>query len=318
MRGVWLEQGRALLRDDLPSPEPGPGEALLRVRLAGICATDLELLRGYLGFVGVPGHELVGEVLEAPAAPEWVGARVVGEINAACGSCPTCLAGRPRHCPRRTVLGLLGRSGAFAERVVLPLANLHRVPSRVADAAAVFTEPLAAALEVSEQVHLRPDQRVLVIGAGRLGQLLARTLALGGGELAVVARHPRHRTLLARLGVRCLGEDEITAGSQDVVVEASGSPAGLVAALRAVRPGGTLVLKSTFSDSVLLDAAALVVNEVTLVGSRCGPFAPALRLLEGGHLDPTDLIDGWLPLDQAETGLAASARPGALKWLLQP
>jgi threonine dehydrogenase-like Zn-dependent dehydrogenase len=322
MRGLWIEEGRVRLREDLPSPEAGPGEALIRVRLAGVCATDLELLRGYMGFVGVPGHEFVGEVLEAPSAPEWVGARVVGEINAACGACPACRAGRPRHCARRTVLGLLGRGGAFAEQLALPVANLHRVPTTVLDPAAVFVEPLAAALEVAEQVALRPEQRVLLIGAGRIGQLLARVLALSGCALAVVARHPRQRALLARLGIRCLEEGELEEHLYDLVVEASGSHTGLTLALRAVRPAGTVVLKSTFTGQVEIDAAALitalVVDEITVIGSRCGPFPPALRLLEAGRMDPTDQIEGLLPLERGAAAFGAAAQPGALKFLIQP
>jgi threonine dehydrogenase-like Zn-dependent dehydrogenase len=322
MRGLWIEEGRVVLREDLPSPEAGPGEALIRVRLAGVCATDLELLRGYMGFVGVPGHEFVGEVLEAPSAPDWVGARVVGEINVACGDCPACRAGRPRHCARRSVLGLLGRGGAFAERLALPVANLHRVPSKVLDPAAVFVEPLAAALEVGEQVALRPEQRVLLIGAGRIGQLLARVLALSGCALTVVARHPHQSALLARLGIRCIEESDLEEHVHDLVVEASGSHTGLTLALRAVRPAGTVVLKSTFTGKVEIDAAALisalVVDEITVIGSRCGPFPPALRLLEAGRVDPTDQIEGLLPLERGAAAFGAAAQPGALKFLLQP
>jgi threonine dehydrogenase-like Zn-dependent dehydrogenase len=322
MRGVWLEQGRVLVREDLPRPELGPGEALVRVRLASICATDLELLRGYMDFVGIPGHEFVGEVLECPSAPEWVGARVVGEINAACGACATCLAGRPRHCPTRTVLGILGRGGAFAELLALPVGNLHRVPASVVDAAAVSAEPLAAALEVAEQVQLRPEQRVVLIGAGRLGQLLARCIAPVGCALQVVTRHARHRTPLSRLGIECTDEAGVSERAYDLVVEASGSPTGLALALRCVRPAGALVLKSTFAGPAAIDAAALVsalvVDEITVVGSRCGPMAPALRLLQAGSVDPTDLIEGLLPLEQAAAAFQAAAQPGALKWLLQP
>ncbi len=317
MRAAWIEQGRVSLRD-VPAPVAGQGEALVRVRLAGVCATDLELVRGYAGFKGVPGHELVGEVLSAPPGCDLVGARVVAEINAPCGSCATCRAGRPRHCPSRSVLGISGRSGAFAEEVALPVASLHRVPPSVADERAVFVEPLAAALEVLEQVLVRPGDRVLLLGAGRLGQLIARALWLHGCELGVVARHARQRELLAAHGVPLLDEAAVPRRSFDLVVEATGSPAGLELALQAVRPAGTLVLKSTYVGAVGLALAPIVVDEITIVGSRCGPFPPALRLLEAGLIDPTDLIDACLPLSKVEEAFALAAQPGALKVLLAP
>jgi threonine dehydrogenase-like Zn-dependent dehydrogenase len=315
VRAIWIEAGRISLRD-VPPPALAPGEARVRVRLAGICATDLELVRGYATFAGVPGHEFVGEVLSAPEQPDLVGRRVVGEINAACGSCPTCRAGRPRHCPRRTVLGIAGRSGAFAEELALPAGNLHPVPDSVADELAVFVEPLAAALAVQDSARLRPSDRVLVVGAGRLGQLIARTLALAGCALEVVARHPRQRALVAARGIAAVAEEEVRERSADCVVEASGSPAGLALARRAVRPGGTIVLKSTYHAQPALDLARLVVDEITLAGSRCGPFAAALRLLASRALDPRDLIDAAYPREQGEVAFAAAALPGALKILL--
>jgi len=317
MKALYLD-GAPAPRDDLPLPEPGPGEALVRVHLAGVCATDLALIRGYAaGFRGVPGHEFVGEVAAAPCAPERVGERVVGEINIACGHCTECAAGRRSHCRQREVIGIRGRDGAFAEYLRLPLGNLHPVPAHVSDETAVFTEPLAAALEVQQQLAIQPDQRVLVIGAGRLGQLIARVLRLTGCELRVVARHPRQRKLLAATGVEWTGEEAVAPAQADVVVEASGTPGGFELARRAVRPRGTICLKSTYETAVAIDLSALVVNEITLVGSRCGPFPPALRLLALGLVDPTPLIDARLPLDRAAEALERAARPGTMKVLIE-
>jgi 2-desacetyl-2-hydroxyethyl bacteriochlorophyllide A dehydrogenase len=305
-----------VVRQDLPPPSPGPGEALVQVRLAGICSTDLELVRGYYPFVGIIGHEFVGEVIAAAeAAP--VGARVVGEINAACGSCATCRAGRPRHCPQRTVLGVRGRHGAFAEQLVLPARNLHRVPAHVADEAAVFVEPLAAALRVLEQVPIGRGDRVLLVGAGRLGQLVARVLARTGCTLAVVARHARQRALVTACGCTCVSEEEVAPGEHDVVVEATGVPEGFHLARRAVRPGGTIVLKSTYRGRLELDASSLAVDEITVVGSRCGPFAPALGLLERHELDPRDLVEARYPLAEAAAALRRADQRGVMKVLLE-
>jgi threonine dehydrogenase-like Zn-dependent dehydrogenase len=316
MRGLWLEEGRLTLRDDLPEPEPGPGEAVIQVCLAGICATDLELVRGYYPYAGILGHEFVGEVVWPRDDPELEDRRVVGEISVACGDCPTCRSGRPGHCAARTVLGIKGRHGCFAERVVLPLENLRRVPDHVSDEAAVFCEPLAAALELGEQVHLRATDRVLLVGAGRLGQLMARVLALRGVDLEVVARHDRQRRLLREVGARPTEADQVEKAAFDVVIEASGSPDGFALARRAVRPRGTLVLKSTYAGRLELDTSALVVDEITLVGSRCGPFAPALRLLERGVLDLRALVDARYPLAEGLTAFDHATKPGALKVLL--
>ena len=318
MRGLWLENQRLIYREDLPTPEPGPGEALIRVRLAGICATDLEMVRGYYPFTGIPGHEFVGEVVAAPDAPQWVGQRVVGEINITCGTCRFCRMGMPTHCENRTVLGILGHDGVFAEYVTLPLTNLHPVPDNVPDEMAVFTEPLAAALEIQQQVHIRPTDRVLVVGVGRLGQLIAWTLSLTGAEVSAVVRRPRQRELLAPYGVQPLTADEVPSRAMDVVVEATGNPEGLALAKRALRPRGTLVLKSTYADQTTLNLAPFVVDEVNVVGSRCGPFAPALRHLAQKRLDPRPLIEARYPLDQGTKAFAHAAQPGVFKVLLEP
>lgn len=316
MRALWLEGGALSLRDDVPVPDAlGAGEALVRIRLSGICGTDLELVRGFYPYAGVLGHEFVGEVVEAPDAG-WIGARVVGEINAACTTCPTCRAGRPTHCPDRTVLGIVGRDGVHAEYASLPLANLHRIPDGVSDDAAVFTEPLAAALEIAEQIHIAPTDRVLLIGAGRLGQLVAAVLALTGADVRVVARHAIQRDLLRAAGIAVIESDDVAPRSFDIVVEATGSPSGLDLAHTALRPRGTLVLKSTYAGEVTLDLSPFVVDEITVVGSRCGPFAPALRLLQAGRVDPTALIAARYPLGDAVEAMRYAGERGVLKVLL--
>jgi len=315
MQALWLENQTLSLRE-VPRPQKN-GEALLRLRLAGICGTDLELARGYYPFTGIPGHEFVGEVVESPD-PSWVGQRVVGEINAVCGACEQCRNGRPTHCEKRTVLGIVGRDGVHAEYTTLPLENLHRVPDSVPDEAAVFVEPLAAALEIQQQVQIHPTDRVLLIGAGRLGQLVAQTLALTSCDLRVVARHPLQKELLTRRGIRLIAGEEIAPRRWDVVVEATGSPSGFDLARQALRPRGTLVLKSTYRGEMTLNWSPFVVDEITIVGSRCGPFEPALRLLEKQEVDPTPLIAGRYPLSAALEAYETARQPGMLKVLLEP
>jgi threonine dehydrogenase-like Zn-dependent dehydrogenase len=313
MLSLWLENQTLSMRD-IPCPAK-PGEALIRVRLAGICGTDLELVRGYYPFTGVVGHEFVGEVVESPDAA-WIGRRVVGEINAVCGVCEQCRNGRPTHCERRTVLGISNRDGVHAEYTTLPLENLHLVPDKVSDEAAVFVEPLAAALEIQEQVQIRPADRVLLIGAGRLGQLVAQTLALTACDLRVVARHPHQKKLLKARQVCLISEDEVQPRGWDIVVEATGSPSGFELARQAIRPRGMLVLKSTYRGEMTVNWSPFVVDEITIIGSRCGPFAPALRLLERGEVDPTVLIADRLPLMQGLKAYENAGKPGMLKVLL--
>jgi 2-desacetyl-2-hydroxyethyl bacteriochlorophyllide A dehydrogenase len=318
MRAAWLQDRVVRVRDELAMPAPADGEALIAVRLAGICGTDLELLRGYAAFTGVPGHEFTGVVVDAPGSPEWVGRRVVGEINVRCGACRECRAGRGNHCERRRVLGVRGLHGALAEHMILPVANLHAVPDGVSDEAAVFAEPLAAALEIQAQVAIDPGERVLVVGAGRLGQLIARALRATGCEQHVVARHPRQRELLSACGIEHVSEDDVEHAAYDLTIEASGAESGLALARWALRPRGTLVLKSTHHGDRAFDFAQLVVDEITIVGSRCGAFAPALQLLQTGAIDPTPLIDGVRALDEVPDAFVQAAKPGALKVLVRP
>ncbi len=319
MRALTFD-GALRLAEGYPPPVPGPGEALVRVRLAGICNTDLEILRGYMGFRGILGHEFVG-LVEAAGDPAWLGRRVVGEINCACGECPTCRAGRPTHCPRRTTVGIAGHDGALADYVALPLANLHAVPPAVADRQAAFAEPLAAALQIPEQAHIRPTERVVVLGDGKLGLLVAQVLALTGCDLLAVGRHPEKLAVLARRGIATRLSDEAAAlpvGEADLVVDCTGRPEGFQLARALVRPRGRLVLKSTFHGHSQVDLTGVVVDEVTLVGSRCGPFEPALRLLAQGLVEVETLIDSEYPLQRGLEAFQRAATPGALKVLVRP
>ncbi len=318
MKAIWLENNQIDVRD-VPQPVR-EGEALVRVRCAGICATDLELVKGYYPYTGVLGHEFVGEVVSLPPGQSSIqpGARVAGEINAACGHCEACRQGRPTHCEHRTVLGIVNRGGVFAEYTSLPLENLHLVPDTVPDEMAVFTEPLAAALEIQQQVQIRPSDRVLLVGAGRLGQLIAQTLALTGCGLRVLARHPLQQRLLALRGIQSIDENEIQPGRWDVVVEATGTAAGFDVARRAVRTRGTLVMKSTYKGDLSINFSAIVVDEITIVGSRCGPFAPALRLMERREVDPLPLIMADYALSDGVAAFERAAQPGVLKVLLRP
>ncbi len=316
MRALWLEEQQLAYRTDLPIPQPAPNEALIRTRLAGICGTDMEMLKGYYPYTGVPGHEFVGEVVDARSAPQLVGKRVVGEINIVCGECVHCLAGRPTHCLNRKALGINGKNGVFADYFTLPVENLHLVPENVADESAVFTEPLAAAVEILEQVHIHPANRVLVVGAGRLGQCIAQALSLTGAQLEVVTRYERQRVLLAQRGIAAISESNILPGTMDVVVDATGSPGGFEVARKAVRPRGTLVLKSTYAGNLDFDASSLVVDEITLIGSRCGPFAPTLRLLAQKLMFPALLIDRIYPLSDGLEAFEKAAEHGVFKILL--
>lgn len=332
MQALVLRYGELTYRDDCPRPTPGPDEALIRVTLAGICSTDLELVKGYAGgFSGILGHEFVG-VVEQTGSPDtggWIGRRVVGEINLGCRRCHVCLGNGPEHCPNRTTLGIHNRDGVFADDVTLPLANLHKVPDGVTDEEAVFTEPLAAALRIREQINARPSLRIAVVGPGRLGLLAAQAVALGAGDVTVLGRRPASLELPARLGLKTGLVEAQADDSFDLVVEATGNDAGFAHSLRLVRPLGTLVLKSTFHGNADINLTKLVVGEITVVGSRCGPFAPALRLLDlsarAGREAPAGIGVQVRPLIEAEyplrDGLAAferAARPGVRKVLLRP
>ena len=315
MNALWLEDNKISLRE-ISQPRKAD-EALIKIRKAGICSTDLELVKGYYPYTGVIGHEFVGEVMEAQDA-SWIGQRVVGDINVVCGQCEHCRSGRPTHCEHRTVLGIVNRDGTFAEYTTLPIANLHRVPDSVPDEMAVFTEPLAAALEIQDQIQVKPTDRVLLVGAGRLGQLIAQTLALTGCDLHVVARHARQQSLLQARAIKTVTEDQIQPWRWDIVVEATGSPDGFALARRAIRPRGTMVLKSTYKGDMSVNFSSIVVDEVNLIGSRCGPFEPALRLMESKQVDPTVLIAAEFKLGEALKAFEHAAETGVLKVLVEP
>ncbi len=315
MKTLWLENNQLHLYTDVPIPEPQPGEALIRVLRAGICNTDLELLRGYYPYKGILGHEFVGVVEQGPA--HLLGQRVVGEINAACGDCRFCRQDQPTHCENRTVLGIVNRHGAFAEYLTLPIANLHCVPDNVPTDAATFTEPIAAALEIQQQVRVRETEKVLVVGDGKLGQLVAQTLALTGCDLLVVGRHAEKLANLSARGIPVGLADAVVDRAFDLSVECTGNPEGFAIARRALRPRGTLVLKSTYAGKLAIDASSLVVDEITLIGSRCGPFAPALELLRTQQVDVSPLIQARYPLSEGLAAFDHAQKRGVLKVLLE-
>ena len=317
MKAVWLEDNKLSYREDVPVPEPMADEALVKVFQAGICGTDLEMIKGYYPFCGIPGHEFVGNIVQAPAQPEREGQRVVGEINISCGGCPSCLAGRKTHCEKRAVLGIKNRNGAFAEYVCLPLANLIAVPDTVSDDAAVFVEPLAAALEIQAQIPIGPKDNVLILGAGQLGQLIARSLVPSGCHLSVAARYEKQRNILANHNIKWLDESNISDSRNDIVIEATGSPNGFLLAQKTVRPRGTIVLKSTYKGDIQINLSPIVVNEISIIGSRCGPLTPAIDRLKCGQVDPTDLIEGRYPLHDVRKAFDLAARQGTLKVILE-
>jgi threonine dehydrogenase-like Zn-dependent dehydrogenase len=300
------------LARDQPEPTAGPGEAVVAVLRAGICSTDVEITRGYLGFRGTPGHEWVGRVIAAPDAPALVGTRVVGEINYACGRCTMCTAGMDRHCPTRRVCGIVGADGAFAERLCIPAAQLHRVPDDVPDRAAVFVEPLAAAFAVLEQVPDVAGRRAIILGDGKLGILVAQVLRAAGADVLLSGRHARKLDVARSLGVT-VGTP--LAGA-DLVVDASGSPDGLATAVALARPRGIVVMKTTVAAEHRLDLAPAVVNEVSLVGSRCGRFAPAIAALAAGRVAVEPLIDAEYPLADGLAAFERARTRGVLKVLL--
>jgi threonine dehydrogenase-like Zn-dependent dehydrogenase len=314
VRALCLSAGALELRE-VDAPEPGPGEALIRVAVAGVCNTDLELAKGYMGFSGVLGHELCG-VVEACNDARWVGKRVAGEINLACTHCDLCRRGLSRHCPTRTVMGIVGKDGCFADYVTLPTRNLHILPDSIADEVACFVEPVAAAFEVLEQVTPMARDRVAVLGDGKLGLLVAQVLHTTGCEVVLVGKHASKLQRAHALGLKTKDAGELSAKSFDIVVEATGSPAGLGQAIALTRPCGTLVLKSTYHGSVSLDAAPLVIDEISLIGSRCGPFSVAIAALAARSIDVATLVDAVLPLPAGVSAMQRAAEPGVLKVLL--
>jgi threonine dehydrogenase-like Zn-dependent dehydrogenase len=315
MQALYWDGARLRLQRKYAAPQRTSETALVRVRFAGICSTDLQILQGYMDFRGVPGHEFVGEVCEGPA--DLVGKRVVGEINFACGTCELCLRGVGRHCPTRRVMGILNADGSFAEYLLVPTGNLHVVPDEVEDEEAVFTEPLAAAFAILEQLQVPPATEVIVLGDGKLGLLCAQVLQSAGARVTVVGKHQEKLDLVRRLGVQTLLLSHWRPRQADVVVEATGSAAGLAFAMETVRPRGTLVLKSTVAQNHTLSLAPLVINEVTVVGSRCGLFPPALRALAQRKIAVSPFLSKVFPLADGAAAMRRAARPGTLKVLLR-
>jgi threonine dehydrogenase-like Zn-dependent dehydrogenase len=317
MKALRVEK-RGVHISEIEKPERGQ-EVLVRVLLSGICKTDLEIAGGYAGFKGTIGHEFVGLIEESPDGL-LVGQRVVGEINAGCGKCELCRTGDPRHCPERTVLGIVGRDGAHAEFLRLPVGNLLPVPDKIADEHAVFTEPLAAAYGIMERISVSNSTSVAVIGDGKLGLLCAQSLALTGAPVLLIGKHPEKLRIAERRGIEAvLVKKSATRKREfDVVVEASGSTSGFAMSLDLLRPRGTLVLKSTFHGTTEMDTARVVVDEINVVGSRCGRFGPALDLLKKGAIDVDSLISEEYPLCSGVLALQRAGKRGILKVLLRP
>jgi threonine dehydrogenase-like Zn-dependent dehydrogenase len=316
MRALYWDGHELRLESSRSRPTTDHQTALIRVQLAGICATDLQIFKGYMGFRGIPGHEFVGAVSEGPE--EILGKRVVGEINFACGKCDYCKRGLGRHCANRRVMGILNADGSFAEFLAVPIVNLHVVPDNVSDEEAVFIEPLAAAFEILEQVQVNPGDEILILGDGKLGNLCAQVLRLTGARVTVLGKHEQKLKIIKRAGVRTILLKDWQPQVFDIVVEATGSESGLQLAISAVRPRGTLVLKSTIAGQHHVSLAALVINEITVIGSRCGPFAPALEALKERTVLVTPLIEKVYPLAQGLDALAHSESCEARKILLRP
>ena len=317
MQAIYVSDGNVSVVTDYPVPEPDAEQALIRVTMAGICSTDLEIVKGYAGFSGVLGHEFVG-VVERAGDANWIGRRVVGSINLGCSHCSVCASNGPEHCPDRTVLGIIDHDGAFADYLVLPLSNLEAVPDQVSDEAAVFTEPLAAALRIREQLAISPTAEIAVIGPGRLGLLIGQVLALAGTPVTMIGRSAESLRLPVTMGLKSGLLDEFEENSFDIVVEATGNENGFAHALRLIRPLGALLLKSTYDGKATVDLSKIVVDEITVIGSRCGPFSPALRLLEQGVVEVSPFIEAQYPLSDGIAALRHAAEPRVRKILLKP
>jgi threonine dehydrogenase-like Zn-dependent dehydrogenase len=314
MRAIVLETKDVQVDMVRPAPDPGAEEVMVRVTRAGVCETDLQLIKGYMGFRGVLGHEFVGVAESGPLA----GQRVVGEINCACWQCDTCRRGFPTHCPNRTVIGILNHDGAFADLIAVPQRNLHRVPDAIPDDIAVFTEPVAAAFQIPAQIEIVGTERIVVLGDGRLGNLCAQVLASVADDVLVVGKHREKLALLEAMGLKtALLSDDLPPRSFDIVVECTGSESGLPTALTLVRPRGTIVLKTTVAGTQTLAWAPFVIDEVTLVGSRCGPFDRALNALEHGLVDVEPLITDRFNLSNGLKALQRAQQKGVLKVLLE-
>lgn len=320
MDAVYLENGTIRFEASFPKPSVGSHQVLIKISLAGICATDLALLSGYANFSGIPGHEFVGTVVETGEQVDssWLNQRVVAEINQFCGQCPACEAKRFSHCYHRKVVGIREHQGAFAQFLVVNANTLHRIPDTMDEREAVFIEPLAAAYRIVAQLADVAYDNVLIIGAGKLGQLIARVMAQYSHEVVVVTRRKRQAESLQTFPVRCLSESEVIDQAWDVVIEASGQRVGFTRALKAVRPCGHIVLKSTYTEPIDWPLSELVINEITLLGSRCGSFTQAIQAINSNQLGLSSLIDAEYPLNAIEKAIEHASQPGTMKILLRP
>jgi len=302
--------------EDVPVPERKENDSLIQVKYAGICNTDIEIVKGYMGFHGILGHEFTGIIKES-SNKKLIGKRVVGEINIGCGKCRYCLGEISRHCPDRSVLGIQNRNGVFAEYIVLPNKNLHIIPDSVEDKEAVFTEPIAAALEILEQVHIKPTENVAVIGDGKLGSLVAQVLKTNGNDISVFGKNKNKLSIIEAFNIRTYLSENEANEKFDIVIECSGNPAGFIKALDIIKPRGTIVLKSTYHGNLNIDFAPVVVNEINIVGSRCGRFEPALRFLEKKLIRTKDLITIIFKLDESISAFNTAQEKDSLKVLIQ-
>ncbi len=316
MQALWIANKQLSLKSDVDLPSPSSGHALIKVDCAGICGTDLGLLQGYYPFTGIPGHEFVGTVESGPA--DWSGQRVVGEVNITCGFCDACKHARSSHCENRQVLGIKNYHGAFAQYLTLPIDNLYRVPDSLSDEVAVFTEPVAAALQILQQIDINQDHKVVVIGAGRLGQLIAQALLLTGCQLLVIGRNPEKLEHLQGLGIETAGGGHQPDRVFDIAVECSGNSQGFALARACIRPQGVLVLKSTYAGNIEIDMSSLVVDEISLLGSRCGPFDKALAMLSSAQIKVDYLPTKVFALSAGIEAFDYAGQAGVLKVLIKP
>jgi len=314
LKALVIDKGKIAFIEK-PVPQIAANEALVKVLVAGICNTDLEIERGYMGFSGTPGHEFVG-VVEKCSQAGLIGQRIVGEINHGCGNCDRCKKDLSRHCPNRSVLGIVNKDGAFAEYLSLPIKNLHIVNKSISDEQSVFTEPLAAAFEIPEQVHIKPGMDVLVFGDGKLAQLIARVLKLNSAKVVVIGKHETKLKLLERFSIETKLLSEFKPRQSPITIEATGSIEGFELAVKCTQPRGTLVLKSTVADSEKFNLSPLVIDEIAVIGSRCGPFSPALGALEKGSVIVEDLISKTFRFEDAIAAFDYAKKPGVLKVLL--
>lgn len=316
MRALVFQDSELQVKD-LPKPIPLEDEALIRILKAGICNTDMGLLKGYLGFKGIPGHEFVGEVIKSPDR-NWIGKRVVGEINLSCGKCELCKRGNTNHCSSRRTVGIYKKDGAFAEYLTLPLRNIHSLPSHISNTEAVFVEPLAAALEIFEQIEIQRTDSVLILGDGKLGLLVAQVMKQKAEKVLCKGKYQRKLELLQDRGIKTLLKGQDIDDIFDIVVEATGNEEGLIEGLSRVKPCGRIILKSTYQGRPCLDVTKVVVDEIQMIGSRCGPFGKAIEALAQKQVEVKKMVDADFHLEKAGEAFELAKKPGTMKVLITP